>query len=117
MKPHALVCLTLLYLFAALPSAAAERSPFEEPAAPPQALFNYKAAKKQIEIIGLITTDTNAKVIVRTNPERPPAVYSKDSRIIVTHNGVDHTYRIVKIKNRSILLKAGNGETCEVEVD
>jgi hypothetical protein len=39
-----------------------------------------------------------------------------DSGITVYLNGVAHKYRITRIKSRSILLKARNGETYEVEV-
>lgn len=95
---------------------AAERSPFDEPAVPPTALYNYETAKQQIEIIGLITTKAHGNVIVRTDPERPSSVYSTGSRIIVSLHGMEHIYRITQIKNRSILLKAGNGKTYEVEV-
>ena len=113
-KKIALILFVIVFAAGLLP--AAERSPFDEPAAPPTALYNYQAAKKQIEIIGLITTKRHGNVIVRTDPERPSAVYSTGSRIIVSLHGVEHSYRIIKIKNRSMLLKAGNGKTYEVEV-
>lgn len=94
---------------------AGDRNPFEEPETP-ETLYDYKRASRRVVITGLITTDQDAKAIVATEPEAPASVYSLDSRILVSFNGVDHEFRIQKIKTRSLVLRALNGTTYEVEV-
>ncbi len=112
-----ITCLALVLM--AIPAwqvQAADRSPFEEPLAP-ETLYNYKIASHRIMITGLITTDTDGKVIIQTSPEGTASVFSVGSRIVVPFNGVDHEYRIKTIKTRSLILRALNGKTYEVEAN
>ena len=116
MKNLMIACLFIcMTMGSALPAKTAERSPFEEPQTP-ETLYNYRAASLTIHILGLIITDTDAKVILRTATEERSSVHSSGDQIHVRRNGVDHDFLIRKIKARGLLLKAANGERFEVEV-
>lgn len=113
-NPYPLLALILL-LCCAAPVRPADRSPFEDPVVP-ENLFDYRAAGNRISITGLIATDTDARVILKLDPEAPAAVYSKGDRVVVRYNGMDHEYRVHTIGSRSMTLKALNGKTYEVGI-
>ncbi len=113
-----LIFLMIPVLFTAVlpgPSAAADRSPFTE--SPKQiSLYNYTRAVQSCKVVGLITTQTRGRVILKLNDDDHTAVYREGDSFQLFYRGISHRFTLEKINPKSIRLKGGNKKVYEVEV-
>jgi hypothetical protein len=102
-------------LLAVLPSLCAARSPFDAPEKSVN-LYDYPAALARCRVMGLITTDTNGRVLLEINGDNHPSVYSKNDRIFIPFNGVIHEFTLEEIRRKGLKFKAKDNRTHEVEL-
>jgi hypothetical protein len=95
-------------------SYSADRSPFVEPIRI-GAIYDYSKAAKNCEIIGIIRTKTDGKVILRLNDSETTSVYSLKDRILIKGNEEIHQFTLHAIKSKAIVLIGEDGKTYEVE--